>query len=426
MRDRLSQKFGNTNVFMDVDNLLPGQRFDRELDHALSQCDVLIAVIGPRWMKLLSGHARTRERDFVHEEIAAALKRDIVVIPAIIGRKGNMPSLPRRDDLPEDIRDLVLHQRQDIAHESFGRDVDELIEAVKFVLRGGRRAAPWRAIAISGAAALVLAVGLLGYWMQIILPPKPGPNIPQSGGGAGGATFHAQSNLDAARAAADESARKRAADEAAARTKSDEQTKLDAGADCDRLAASPFDANRSKAVAGIDLAKIDAAAATTACDNAMRLNPETARFIFQAARAADARKDYTRAAELYRAAIDKGFPLAMFNVGTMYLKGQGVARDYAEARKWYEKGAALDEPASLNGLGFLYDNSLGVRPSYAEALKWFEKAAGLGSTVAMSNLGLLYENGRGVAKDREQARKWYQKAADAGDEDAKERLKNLK
>ena len=28
---------------MDVDNLLAGRRFDRELDKALSQCDVLIA-----------------------------------------------------------------------------------------------------------------------------------------------------------------------------------------------------------------------------------------------------------------------------------------------------------------------------------------------------------------------------------------------
>jgi hypothetical protein len=103
IRDRLAGKFGKTNVFMDVDNLLAGQRFDRELEKALSQCDVLIAVIGPRWMKLLSGHTRSGDRDYVHDEIAAALKRDITVIPTLVGRKGHMPPLPHRDNLPEDI-----------------------------------------------------------------------------------------------------------------------------------------------------------------------------------------------------------------------------------------------------------------------------------------------------------------------------------
>ena len=48
--DRLGRSFGEANVFMDVDRLLAGQRFDRELEKALSRCDVLIAVIGTRWM----------------------------------------------------------------------------------------------------------------------------------------------------------------------------------------------------------------------------------------------------------------------------------------------------------------------------------------------------------------------------------------
>jgi hypothetical protein len=40
------RSFGEANVFMDVDRALAGQRFERELDKALSRCDVLIAVIG--------------------------------------------------------------------------------------------------------------------------------------------------------------------------------------------------------------------------------------------------------------------------------------------------------------------------------------------------------------------------------------------
>jgi hypothetical protein len=35
---------------MDVDNLLAGQRFEQQLQKALAECEVFIAVIGPGWL----------------------------------------------------------------------------------------------------------------------------------------------------------------------------------------------------------------------------------------------------------------------------------------------------------------------------------------------------------------------------------------
>ena len=37
VRDRLAATFGDANVFMDVDHLLAGQRFDQELEKALAE-----------------------------------------------------------------------------------------------------------------------------------------------------------------------------------------------------------------------------------------------------------------------------------------------------------------------------------------------------------------------------------------------------
>jgi hypothetical protein len=54
IRDRLADTFGDTNVFMDVDHLRPGQRFDRELSKALAETDVFLAVIGPRRQEMLA------------------------------------------------------------------------------------------------------------------------------------------------------------------------------------------------------------------------------------------------------------------------------------------------------------------------------------------------------------------------------------
>jgi hypothetical protein len=225
--DRLASKFGKTNVFMDVDNLLAGQRFDRELEKALSQCDVLIAVIGPRWMKLLSGHTRSGDRDYVHDEIAAALKRDITVIPTLVGRKGHMPSLPHEDNLPEDIRSLVLHHKQDIAHESFGRDADELVEAVKAVLGGRHGVRPWRPMTAAGAIGLMLAAALFGYWMDVIPGVGPSPGTFQSRSDGDRAAKAAEQSKQAA---AEEAAKKAAAEEAAKKAAEDAQRQAEAEA----------------------------------------------------------------------------------------------------------------------------------------------------------------------------------------------------
>jgi TIR domain-containing protein len=144
IRDRLAATFGASNVFMDVDNLLAGQRFDKELERALGETDVFLAVIGPRWLELLSERQASGERDYVREEIAGALGRGIVVIPVLIERT----PLPRHDLLPPDIRDLVLHQKHVVTHEQFGRD-GGLVEAIRF----GRKAA--KAVAGEGGQAPV-------------------------------------------------------------------------------------------------------------------------------------------------------------------------------------------------------------------------------------------------------------------------------
>jgi hypothetical protein len=84
IRDALAKKFGAANVFMDVDNLKPGQRFDVELAKALDACDVFITIIGPRWYDLAYARAQLGGLDYVREEIAAALARGIAIIPILM------------------------------------------------------------------------------------------------------------------------------------------------------------------------------------------------------------------------------------------------------------------------------------------------------------------------------------------------------
>jgi len=168
IRDALTAKFGPSSIFMDVDNLLAGLRFDEELVKALAACDVFLAIIGPRWMDLFKTKASSGDRDYMREEIAEALRRKIVVIPVRVGREGQLPPLPRADDLPSEIRDLVHYQKHDVTYEHFRRDASALVDAITAVRRHVRPETPRRVIPrvpwgwFVAAAAIVLTIGWVG------------------------------------------------------------------------------------------------------------------------------------------------------------------------------------------------------------------------------------------------------------------------
>ena len=177
VHDGLASKFGRSNVFMDVDNLMAGQRFDKELRNALQSCDVFIAVIGPNWMDSLAARTRDRARDYVREEIGEALGSGIVVIPVCVGSDGRMPALPRPEDLPPDIRNLSLFQKHNIRHEHFTRDMSELVTAIRNLRGRQPRALPllWFAL----AAAVCLAIGsIVAFQTDLSRLWRPGAKHP--------------------------------------------------------------------------------------------------------------------------------------------------------------------------------------------------------------------------------------------------------
>jgi hypothetical protein len=147
IRDQLADAFGNSAVFMDVDDLRPGQRFDEVLREAIARTDVFLAVIGPHWSELLRIRQASGDQDFVREEIAAALAARIPLIPVLLERA----TLPRRAELPDDLRAMVLHQKHEIRFERFGRDVRELIDAIGILRKSRSDAAFARAEVLQGS-----------------------------------------------------------------------------------------------------------------------------------------------------------------------------------------------------------------------------------------------------------------------------------
>ena len=86
IHDRLAEVFPRDRLFMDVEALEPGEDFVTAIASAVGAVDVVIAVIGTRWLVAADGRRFFENpRDWVRNELGQALQRNIRVIPVLVG-----------------------------------------------------------------------------------------------------------------------------------------------------------------------------------------------------------------------------------------------------------------------------------------------------------------------------------------------------
>ena len=128
--DRLKEHFGKSAIFKDVDSIPPGVDFKEHLEKAVGKCKVFLVVIGDRWLEAKDEKRRNRLQDpddFVRIEIESALKRNIMIIPLLVGGA----SMPAEVKLPPSLRKLVYRNAVPIRPDpDFHGDIDRLIEAI--------------------------------------------------------------------------------------------------------------------------------------------------------------------------------------------------------------------------------------------------------------------------------------------------------
>jgi hypothetical protein len=124
--DRLGERF---ELFMDID-IAPGLHFGRALTDAVSSCDVMLVLIGPSWLTAVDEDGTRRlenPRDWVVQEIEAALARDVTVIPVLV----DGARMPLPEQLPEQLESLAFRQAISLRHESFNTDITTLMNAIE-------------------------------------------------------------------------------------------------------------------------------------------------------------------------------------------------------------------------------------------------------------------------------------------------------
>lgn len=127
--DDLDRVFGgDRQVFRDVARIQGGSDWEASIDEHLDRCDVVLAVVGPGWLEDLQRGLGRPTRDWVHYELASALKRGprVKVIPVIL----DGARLPRVDELPSDLRTLPSRQWRRLSSQSYPYDFDLLVKEI--------------------------------------------------------------------------------------------------------------------------------------------------------------------------------------------------------------------------------------------------------------------------------------------------------
>ena len=106
IRDGFVVRYGEENVFMDLD--IPNYTsFSDHLEEKVGVSNVLVACIGPEWLRLLKKRAKSSDPDYLVGEIEQALgqQHSMVATICIDGAE-----IPPKDALPREIQDMLEFQ----------------------------------------------------------------------------------------------------------------------------------------------------------------------------------------------------------------------------------------------------------------------------------------------------------------------------
>jgi TPR repeat protein len=166
------------------------------------------------------------------------------------------------------------------------------------------------------------------------------------------------------------------------------------------------------------------------------------------AEAAYARGEFAAAAQMFMPLAERGDQNAQFDLGVLYVNGQGVPKDDDQANAWFRKSAARGDVAAEHALalrylqhhasgadypivfnyclgqanvvlgqrclGYMYAHGDGVVADMAKAILYWRQAATQGDQMSQDALGSAYEFGHGVPVDFAQAAVWYRMSAEQG------------
>ncbi|MEO1286535.1 MAG: SUMF1/EgtB/PvdO family nonheme iron enzyme [Chloroflexota bacterium] len=173
--DWLTLKYGARNVFVDVDRLGGGVDFEDVLQQSLERANVLLVIIGEKWLDELNRREADRQagRDYVYLEVVQGLQKNIdLVIPVMINNTPN----PQPEQLPIEMHELTRRQSARVrSNPDFHKDMDIIRQLID------RQFWYERVIRYSlGFVATVATILLIAFFLQPIINPPPPTQIAEA------------------------------------------------------------------------------------------------------------------------------------------------------------------------------------------------------------------------------------------------------
>jgi hypothetical protein len=125
----LSEYFGSDEVFLGSTMIAPGDDFERELLRRVRGAEVLLAVVGSRWLTAphaSGGRALDYGGDWVRREIAEALTSGVRVVPILVNDAEELTNAP----LPDSIAQLAKCQYLRLNHQNFEYDLTRIVDTI--------------------------------------------------------------------------------------------------------------------------------------------------------------------------------------------------------------------------------------------------------------------------------------------------------
>jgi len=414
--DRLAAHYGREAVFRDIDDIPPGVDFRRHISGILDDSDIVLAIVGPRWIGPRAGQSRlANAADPVRVEIETALRKDRPLIPVLVLRG----SMPRVEQLPESMEDFAYRHAVSIdAGQDFDVHMARLIRAMDRSLEGIAQRA--ERADVEGLTDAIDA-----------MPPEPAPITDRDWSPEPSPSDEIEALRQANRELEERLATLTAAREKEARTAAklrDEAKRLTEQATATTFKIGLLQAALDEAEVKIkdreaEIAKLGERLGARALDPGPSGTGWRPGLVILAATTAGLISVVVTAAVVKTIAEREATALRDQLVATQR-SNNNLQTPLPSAAQPSQIPPASPSPRSpqeayQQGLDAAYGHY------YVDAVRLFRLAANQGHAAAQYNLGWLYENGLGTVKDVGEARRWYKLAADQGFEGAKKALVRL-
>jgi len=121
------------------------------------------------------------------------------------------------------------------------------------------------------------------------------------------------------------------------------------------------------------------------------------------------KRNYPKAAKLFRKACKKGDPKACCNLGGAYWTGRGVTKDFAKAGELLTRACDAGVTVCCTNLGLMHKTQALKNLKGEEVVALFEKACAEGNKLGCFEAGYMYDVGEHIPRDLPKAIAAYEK-----------------